>query len=222
MGTHTAGRPSIHQDVTGAGVGAVIDAIADLHPQRTLVARALDLTLRRSLLESGSVEELPFVYGRTVVPADLGPEDVVVAGHPNLLGVFDLPVAPRWLAVAGRWSSLCPATGAVATIELAGAYELQTAERTLSATKDLAKQLDQMRGVTVAFSPHSPVLTVLLSVDPVEVAARMPLPGCMPLTGFPELPGGLRISPEPVGVGGDLTGYAAALETAILGTTEER
>lgn len=208
--------------MTGAGVGAVIDAVDDLRPQRTLVARALDLALRRSLLQSGSVEELPFVYGRTVVPSDVGPEDVVVAGHPNLLGVFDLPVAPRWLAVAGRWSSLCPATGAVATIELAGAYDLQTAERTLSATKDLAKQLDQMRGVTVAFSPQSPVLTVLLSVDPGEVAARMTLPGCLPLDGFPELPGGLRIAPKPTGVGANLSGYAAALETAIRSVAEER
>ena len=208
--------------MTGAGVDAVIDAVDDLRPQRTLVARALDLALRRSLLQSGSVEELPFVYGRTVVPSDVGPEDVVVAGHPNLLGVFDLPVAPRWLAVAGRWSSLCPATGAVATIELAGAYDLQTAERTLSATKDLAKQLDQMRGVTVAFSPQSPVLTVLLSVDPAEVAARMTLPGCMPLSGFPELPGGLRIAPKPTGVGADLSGYAAALEAAIRSVAEER
>jgi hypothetical protein len=178
--------------------------------------------LRRSLVESGTVEELPFVYGKTVVPADVGPEDVVIAGHPNLLGVFDLPAAPRWVAVAGSWSSLRRATGAVATVELAGAHDLQTAQRTLSATKDLAKQLDQMRGVTVAFFPQSPVLTVLLSVDPVEVAARMTLSGCMPLTGFPELPGGLRISPEPVGMGGDLTGYATALETTILGLTEER
>ena len=208
--------------MTGAGVGAVIDAVDHLHPQRILVARALDLTLRRSLVESGSDEELPFVYGRTVVPADVGPKDLVIAGHPNLLGVFDLPAAPRWLAVAGPWSSLCPATGAVATVELAGTYDLHTAERTLSATEDLAKQLDQMRGVTVAFSPESPVLTVLLSVDPEEVAARMARPGCEPLTGFPELPGGLRIAPEPVGVGGDLSGYAAALATAILHVTEER
>ena len=208
--------------MTGTGVAAVIDAVDDLHPQRTLVARALDLTLRRCLLQSGSVEELPFVYGRTVVPSDVGPEDVVVAGHPNLLGVFDLPVAPRWLAVTGRWSSLCPATGAVATIELAGAYDLQTAERTLRATKGLAKQLDQMPGVTVAFSPQSPVLTVLLSVDPGEVATRMTLPGCMPLDRFPELPGGLRIAPKPTGVGADLSGYAAALETAIRSVAEER
>ncbi len=208
--------------MTAAGVGAVIDVVDHLHPQRILVARALDPTLRRSLVESGTVEELPFVYGKTVVPADVGPEDVVIAGHPNLLGVFDLPAAPRWLAVAGPWSSLRRATGAVATVELAGAHDLQTAQRTLSATKDLAKQLDQMRGVTVAFSPQSPVLTVLLSVDPVEVAARMTLSGCMPLTGFPELPGGLRISPEPVGMAGDLTGYATALETTILSLTEER
>jgi len=207
--------------VTAAGAGAVIDVVDHLHPRRILVARALDPTLRRSLVESGTVEELPFVYGKTVVPADVGPEDVVIAGHPNLLGVFDLPAAPRWVAVAGPWSSLRRATGAVATVELAGAHDLQTAQRTLSATKDLAKQLDQMRGVTVAFFPQSPVLTVLLSVDPVDVAARMALGGCMPLTGFPELPGGLRIAPEPVDVGGDLGGYAEALETAIRNVAEE-
>ncbi len=207
--------------MTAAAVSAVIDAVDDLHPKRILVARALDLTLRHSLVEAASVEELPFVYGRTVVPADVGPEDLVIAGHPNLLGVFDLPAAPRWLAVTGPWSSLSPATGAVATVELAGAHDLKTAERTLSATKDLAKQLDQMRGVTVAFSPQSPVLVVLLSVDPVDVAARMALRGCMPLTGFPELPGGLRIAPEPVDVGGDLSGYAAALETAVRSVAEE-
>ncbi|GMQ84887.1 MAG: hypothetical protein BMS9Abin07_0452 [Acidimicrobiia bacterium] len=208
--------------MTGAEVHAVIDVVDRLDPQRILVARALDLTLRRRLLASHTGKELPFVYGRTVVPADVGPEDLVVAGHPNSLGVFDLPDAPRWLAVAGPWSSLCTATAAVATVELARTYGVSTAERTLNATKDLANQLDQLRGVTVAFPPQSPVLTVLLSVDPVRVAARMNLPGCVPLTGFPELPGGLTIAPEPVGVEGKLSGYAEALETAVHSVEEVR
>ena len=148
-----------------------------------LVARALHPDLRARLAERIDFEELPFVRGRTVVPTDRN--DLVIAGHPNHLGVFDLPTRP-WIAVTGRWSNLRPAVGAVATIETEPPVDRASAEARLTATRQLAKQLGQLSGVTIAFSPQSPVLIALFPVDPVSI-------GLSPLRAHPELPGGARI-----------------------------
>lgn len=151
-----------------------------------------------------TTEELPFVRGRTIIPEDLGSGDLVIAGHPNFLGIFDLPRAVPWIAVTGRWSSLMAAEGAIGELPLEPAVSREEAEVLLGSVRDLAKSVGQLRGVSIAFPPESPVLVALVAVDPTAID----LPGCTPLDTFEELPGGLRIeAPQP--------GYAAALEQAI-------
>ena len=146
------------------------------------VARALDPQLRAQLARRLDFQELPFVRGRTVVPES--GNDLVIAGHPNHLGVFDLPDRP-WIAVTGRWSALREAAGAVAAIETEPVADLETGEAGLEAAGALAKHLGQLRGVTVPFPPQCPVLIVLLPIDPATI-------GLSP-AGYPELPGGARI-----------------------------
>jgi len=87
---------------------------------------------------------------------------------------------------------------------------LDRAEASLLVALDVAKQLDQLRGVTIAFAPESPVIIALVTVDPEEVVTRMAIPGCSTLSGYGELPGGLRIE-----MGAEPAGYAPLLEQAI-------
>ena len=89
------------------------------------------------------------------------------------------------------------------------------ARRAQAATVDLAKRLEQLRGVTAAFPPSSPILVVLLTVDPERVADLIALPGWDALAGYEELPGGLRIAPDPNAPAHLSEGYARALEAAI-------
>lgn len=211
MGPSRARRPPVHRQVSAP---ELIDTVARMGAGRVLVARALDPELRGELAASIDCEELPFVRGRTVVPDDLGDDDLVVAGHPNFLGVFDLPAVPRWVAVTGTWSSLRPVVGTPTVVPAATAVDRAPAERSLDAGRDVAKGIDQLRGVTLAFPPASPVLVVLVPTDPVAVAARIGLPGCTALSGFEELPGGLRIE-LPADTGTAAAGYAQALEAAL-------
>lgn len=192
----------------------LVDTITGLSADRLLVARALDPSLRGELEASVEYEELPFIRGRTVVPEGLDDADLVVAGHPNFLGIFDLPAAPRWVAVGGTWSSLAVAVGVAAEVAVAVPVDIDVARRSRQATVELAKQVSQLRGVTVAFPPASPVLIVLVPTDPATVAARMSLPGCTALSAFEELPGGVRIEPPP-GAGTATAGYAQALREAL-------
>ena len=194
---------------------ALIEAIASHDPDRLLVARALDPNLRDDLSAVLDYEELPFVRGHTVVPVDTGPRDLVVAGHPNHLGVFDRAAPVPWIAVTGRWSALSPVDEAQDQVVMEPAVERETAERSLDEIRTLAKHLTHMRGVTVAFPPACPVLIVLLVVDPVAVAAAVDLPGLTPLAAYTELPGGLRIEPPTPAPDSTLEGYAAALEQAV-------
>jgi len=196
------------------------DAIAQVDAERIFVARALDPLLRKALRGAFVFEELPFVRGRTVVPEELPPGDIVVAGHPNYLGVFDLPAA-RWVAVTGRWSSLQPVQGSELDVEVEQPAASMDAAGSFAAAIDLAKRLDQLRGVTVAFQPASPVVVALLPIDPASVAAHMAIPGCTAL-GYGELPGGLRME---VGSEMGVQGYADALERALTDAgspTEDR
>ena len=200
---------------------ALIEAVASRGQDRLFVARALDPRLRKDLASALDYEELPFVRGRTIIPDDVGREDLVVAGHPNHLGIFDLPTAAPWIAVTGRWSSLVPPEGALTEVALEAMVEGEAAEASLVAVRDLAKRVTHRRGVAVAFPPESPVLVVLLAVDPAAVAAAMSLPGCAPLTAYDELPGGFRIEPPSAASHETLERYAAALERAIAATEVE-
>lgn len=196
----------------------LIEAVTDLEPERVLVGRALDPALRADLSESIEYEELPFVRGRTVVPADLTAGDVVIAGHPNFLGIFDLPAAPSWIGVTGRWSALVTTTGMTREVPLAKPLDLREAEAALAAVLGLVKQLNQLRGVTVAFAPMSPVAVVLLTADPARIVSQMAMAGCTPLTGYEELPGGLRIEPDKTDRG-HLDEYAVTLARAVRNAT---
>lgn len=194
---------------------ALIESISSHDPDRLLVARALDPTLRDDLSAVLDFEELPFVRGHTVVPDDTGPRDLVVAGHPNHLGVFDRAAPVPWIAVTGRWSALSPIDEAQAQVSMEPAVDRETAERSLAEIRGVAKHLTHMGGVTVVFPPVCPVLIVLLGVDPVAVAAAVDLPGLAPLAAYTELPGGLRIEAPTIASGSSLEGYAAALEQAV-------
>jgi hypothetical protein len=195
--------------VTGDELVDVVDAVG---AERLFVARALESSIRRSLEEAFDATELPFVRGRTVVPADLGERDVVVAGHPNHLGVFDLP-GERWLAVTGVWSALRDPAGAVGTVAMHPPADRDAADETLGAARVLAKRAGQLPGVTVAFPVESPVFVVLLDIDPAPVAASVA--GWSALGELDELPGGLRIEVQTL----DVERYASAMERAIA---EER
>lgn len=126
-------------------LGALVDAIARLEPKQVLVARALDPALRAELAEQIEFGELPFVRGRTVVPEGLTEVDVVVAGNPNFLGIFDRPDTPTWVPVASG-----PTADAPKAIEL-------------------AKHLAQLPGVTIPFRPESPVVVALFPIDPASL-----------------------------------------------------
>ncbi len=197
----------------------LVATVTELEPERVLVGRALDPVLRADLAVSIDYEELPFVRGRTVVPADLTTGDLVIAGHPNFLGIFDLPIAPNWVGVTGPWSALVSTTGMIREVPLATPVGLAEAEAALTAMLGLVKQLDQLRGVTVAFAPMSPVAVVLLTADPVRIASQMAMTGCAPLTGYDELPGGLRIEPGTAERGGRFEEYAATLAEAMRSAT---
>lgn len=147
-----------------------------------------------------------------MVPAHLTPGDLVIAGHPNFLGIFDLPEAPEWIAVTGRWSGLKDQTGAAMTVSMAEEVGCDIAEPLLASTVDLAKRLAQLRGVRIPFLPECPVLIALLPVDPRSMGGE-------PLTGYAELPGGLRIE---LGSGVDPVQYAAVLSQALDDVGEER
>lgn len=193
-------------------VEALVAAVTQLAPSQVLVARALDPELRTRLARSVDFVELPFVRGRTVVPAGLSPNDVVVAGHPNHLGVFDEPKAPRWIAITGRWSALADHSGAARTVSMANAEGRDTAEALLASAVDLAKLLGQLRGIRIPFQPQCAVLIALLPVDPRSMGGE-------PLPGYPELPGGLRIELDP---GVDPAQYAAAVSQALDELGEEK
>lgn len=207
MGAGGTGRPSVR-----GSVSELVEAIWASGSKRVFVARALEPSMRRSVVEACDAVELPFVRGRVVVPPDLADDDLVVAGHPNHLGIFDLP-GVRWLAVIGRWSALREAPDAVSTVTTQPPLDAGTAATALAAAEHLAKLLGQLGGVTVAFPVESPVLVLLLAGSSDRVAAQ--LQGATTLDGYPELPGGLRIEVQV----NDVEGYAAALERAI---SEER
>ena len=190
---------------------ALADAIAGHDADRVFVARALDPGLRTALSALHEYEELPFVRGRTVLPADLTPGDLVVAGHPNHLGVFDLPEAPTWIAVTGRWSSLADARNASTAVPTADPVALDVAGPLLESAVDLTKRLSQLPGVTIPFPPVCPVLVALLPIDPGLVSGE-------PLRAYPELPGGLRIE---VGPGVDPEEYAAGVSEKLEQSSEE-
>lgn len=187
---------------------ALIDTIAEVPAERVFVARALEPTLRRRVVEAWDATELPFVRGRTVMPPGLGDRDLVVAGHPNHLGVFDVS-AGSWLAVTGRWSSLREPVGAVASVAVQPPADRREAEAALATAEAFARRVRQLRGATVAFPVESPVVVVLLDRDPVPVAVMAP--GWSPLEDFFELPGGLRVEVRD----GDADRYASTLEGAM-------
>lgn len=182
----------------------LVAAITAFDADRVFVARAIDPTLRADLSSSVEYEELPFVRGRTVVPPDLTPGDLVVAGHPNFLGVFDRPDVARWIAVTGRWSSLDERSPANAAVSIADPIPADVTGSLLESALELAKRLGQLPGVGVPFEPQCPVVVALLPFDPGLFGDA--------LTGYPELPGGLRIELTP---GVDTTQYAAELGDAL-------
>jgi hypothetical protein len=192
--------------------GEVVDAVAAAMAERIFVARALEPSIKRSLKGAFDFRELPFVRGRTVLPPDLGARDLVVAGHPNHLGVFDLPRV-RWLAVTGVWSALHDPAGAVGIVATHPPADRAGADAMLGAARALARRAGQLPGVTVAFPVESPVFVVLIDVDPGRVAAGFA--GWNALDELAELPGGLRIEVQTP----DVDRYASGLERAIA---EER
>ncbi len=190
----------------------IVDIVLEQQPDRVLVARALEPELRDELAWAISGEELPFVRGRTVVPDDLGDEDIVVAGHPNHLGVFDLPATPRWIAVGGTGSTLREAEGAMATVDLQAPVPVTVAIQRHRDAVELAKRLDQLPGVTVAFPPQSPVVVALTPADPRALVSDLGMSGISALTDYEELPGAIRIEPTSEF---DAAQYAAALERTL-------
>lgn len=190
---------------------ALIDAVTETGPDRVFVARTLEPALRREVIDAFDGVELPFVGGRAVIPTDINVRDLVVAGHPNHLGIFDLPACP-WLAVAGRWSSLREPIGAIGTVAIDEPATRGDADAALAAADAVAKRARQLRGVALPFHVESPVVVVMLDRDPAPLAAMVD--AWSTLSGYPELPGGLRIEVRD----GQADRYASALEWAI---TEE-
>ena len=119
----------------------LIAAIESRAPDRLLVARALDPTLRDELSATLDYDELPFVRGRTVIPDDTGAGDLVVAGHPNHLGVFDQAGPVPWIAVTGRWSALSPVEEAHAEVALEPAVHWASAGHLLAVIRSRAARL---------------------------------------------------------------------------------
>ena len=218
MGVSRSRRAAVPVTVS---VAALIAAIESDNPDRLFVARALDPILRDDLSAALDYEELPFVRGRTVIPGDIASTDLVVAGHPSHLGVFDMPMDVPWIAVTGRWSALFPLDEAQTQVSVEPVVERDTAETSLGEIRSLAQHLTHMRGVTVVFPPACPVIIVLLVVDPVAVTAGADLPGSTALEAYTELPGGLRIELPPAAPRSTLEGYAAALEQAIAAVEVE-
>lgn len=173
-------------------------------------SRALSRDLRRSLATLAGAEELPFVRGRTVIPAQYG--RTVVVGHPNFFGLFEKPSSEHLVCVTGRWSSLVPLPAGAAAVATDASVPRNAAEDALNGMRNLAKRLRQIPGVHVAFKPQSPILVLLVP----WADAAQGIAGIEALShAYPELPGGIRIELTDDELGVDLNRYAATLEQAI-------
>jgi hypothetical protein len=203
------------------GVDEAVDGIVDaaVGRSRVLLSRALDPVLRDAL--DGRLSryaELPHISGKTVIPGDVGANDLVVLGHPTYLGGFDDPgAAGHSLLVAdGTGMSirdLPPGAGVVVVGPVVGKAE---AVRTRDHARLLVKRMRQTKGVREAFMPASATAILLLPVDPARVAALFGSPSARALAvDYPEFPGGLRVSFPPGIEGVEEHAYAASLQEAI-------
>ncbi len=203
------------------GLVAAGDAIvvASSGVARVLIARALHPALRSTARRAlPDLVELPHISGRTVIPGDVGDNDLVVLGHPNYLGGFDhLPVRGQHLVIADGAGMEIEDLPPGADIAVLGAVTAgPDAIRGRARARLLVKRLRQVKGVTVAFMPSTPVAILLLTVDPSRVAAAFDSAAVRALpTDYPEFPGGLRvvIPPDMAAAGEDA--YAASLQDAI-------
>lgn len=187
-----------------------LDAIHALPAGPFGFSRALPPGLRRSLRALPGAEELPFVRGRTVLPAHY--ERPVVVGHPNFFGLFERPASEHLVCVTGRWSNLRPLPPDAAVAETDASVPLDVATDALAAARMLAKRMRQLPGVHLAFKLQSPILILLVP----RVESVRGTPGVEVVSGaYPELPGGLRIELAEDALGTDLSRYAATLEQTI-------
>jgi len=218
MDRHRADRAAVP---VALSVGEAASAIATAAAERArcYLARALDPGLRAALTAAiDDTVELPHVAGRTVVPTDVGEDDLVVVGWPNHLGCFDDVDGPgRRLVVAdGAGASLEPLPADSDSVMLGRLVAVDEARVAREQTRLLVKRLRQLRGVRPAFMPASPIAIVLLPVDATQVAEAAALPPVTALsTDYPEFPGGLRIVVPPQMAREDLEAYAATLQTGV-------
>lgn len=168
-------------------------------------SRALSLDLCEAMASLPGSQELPFVRGRTVIPA--GFDRNVIVGFPNHLGVFDNQDLPNAVYLTGRWSGLRTLPGDARTFSLEPTVDRQVANVALEAARLLSKRLRQLRGVQIAFKPQSPILVVLAPRAGRGFGGK---PG-MTLLGdrYPELPGGIRLEMPQDARRDELNRYAA-------------
>lgn len=162
--------------------------------------------------------ELPHIAGRTVVPADVGEDALVVVGWPNHLGRFDPAEGPgrRFIVADGLGASLEPLPLAADSVTIERLVAGADARVGREQARLLVKRLRQLRGVRPAFMPVAPIAIILLPVDAVRVAETVSLPSVTALsTDYPEFPGGLRVVMPPQMAREELEAYAATLQTAI-------
>jgi hypothetical protein len=204
-----------------SGLVAAGDAIvvASSGVARVLIARALHPALRSTARRAlPDLVELPHISGRTVIPGDVGDNDLVVLGRPNYLGGFDhLPVRGQHLVIADGAGMEIEDLPPGADIAVLGAVTAgPDAIRGRDQARLLVKRLRQVKGVTVAFMPSTPVAILLLAVDPSRVAAAFDSAAVRALPAdYPEFPGGLRVVMPPDMAAAGEDAYAASLQDAI-------
>jgi hypothetical protein len=186
---------------------------------RVLLARALHPALRSSARRAlPDLLELPHVSGRTVVPGDVGDDDLVVLGHPNYLGGFDDPQdrGKHLLVADGAGMEIEDLPSGADVVVLGSVTARPDAIRARDRARLLVKRVRQVKGVTVAFMPSTPVAILLLAVDPSRVAAAFPSAAVRALPAdYPEFPGGLRVVIPPDMAAVEEDAYAASLQDAI-------
>ena len=190
---------------------ALIEGIVEAAAGPFGFSRALTPEVRRQLSDRPDAREFPAVRGRTVVPAVF--EYPVVVGHPNYLGGFEAGLPAPLIFVTGAWSALQPVPDEATALVMESTHPRSLATRALESARLLAKRVQQLPGVHLAFRPRSPILIVLL---PHAVRADA-LPDTMHTVGneYPEFPGGLRIELTSDVTPPEITRYAAAIERII-------
>ena len=186
---------------------------------RVVLARALHPALRTSVRRAlPDLVELPHISGRTVIPGDVGGNDLIVLGHPNYLGGFDdPPVRGRHFVIAdGAGMEIEDLPSGTEVAVLGDVTARPDAIRARDQARLLVKRLRQTKGVTVAFIPSTPVAILLLASDPNRVAAAFDSAAVLALPAdYPEFPGGVRVVIPRDMAAVEEDAYAASLQSAI-------